>query len=125
MARPYSFWPGLVLPLLDAKKKAWFTALYRDGKRISGPLDITLPETASLLALQNSSLPVLLSGPDAEKALPELRALLPQFKFFAAPKNGGKVRDLLALAEKLNILDNGEGNSGPLYLRKSDAELNG
>jgi tRNA threonylcarbamoyladenosine biosynthesis protein TsaB len=125
MALPYSFWPGLVLPLMDAKKKAWFTALYRGGEKISEYLDLTPGEIASLLALQDSSLPVLLSGLDAEKAFPELSALLPQFRFFIAPKGGGKVRELLALAEKVSILDNGEENSGPLYLRKSDAELNG
>jgi tRNA threonylcarbamoyladenosine biosynthesis protein TsaB len=39
MAYPFAMWPGLVVPVIDAKKNSFFCALYQDGKRISPFMD--------------------------------------------------------------------------------------
>jgi tRNA threonylcarbamoyladenosine biosynthesis protein TsaB len=140
MAFPLSPWPGIVLPLLDAKKNRFFTALYRKGRRLSAYMDL---ETAliheKILQALASAPPgerrVLLTGPDAEAAMREFGKLpLPPQ---AAPAPGedfysldpefrkGWARNLLMIAKNVDIFNNNEANihSGPEYLRKSDAEL--
>ncbi|MDR2143049.1 MAG: tRNA (adenosine(37)-N6)-threonylcarbamoyltransferase complex dimerization subunit type 1 TsaB, partial [Treponema sp.] len=70
MACSYSFFPGLVIPLIDAKKNCYFTALYRGGKAIGPYLDAGPDEIASLVAENRApGEGVLLTGPDAESAL--------------------------------------------------------
>jgi tRNA threonylcarbamoyladenosine biosynthesis protein TsaB len=123
MALPFSAWPGLVLPLIDAKKGRYFTALYRGNERISGYMDAGLETILSLLPRDT---PLLLTGPDAEMILPGLGAALPGARIFVDPhRKEGKARELLELTGKYDILrqDEREFLSGPLYMRKSDAEL--
>jgi tRNA threonylcarbamoyladenosine biosynthesis protein TsaB len=43
LAYPWLIWPGLVIPVLDAKKGRFFSALYAGGARISAEMD-TAPE---------------------------------------------------------------------------------
>jgi tRNA threonylcarbamoyladenosine biosynthesis protein TsaB len=123
MAHPFSAWPGPVLPLMDAKKGRYFTALYRGNERISGYMDAG-PET--ILSLLPRDAPLLLTGPDADMILPGLKAALPETRIFVDPRrHRGNAKELLELTEKYDILrnDDKEFLSGPLYLRKSDAEL--
>jgi tRNA threonylcarbamoyladenosine biosynthesis protein TsaB len=123
MALPCSAWPGLVLPLIDAKKGRYFTALYRGAERISDYLDAG-PET--ILPMLSRDTPLWLTGPDAEMILPALRAAVPETLIFVDPlRRTGKAGELLELSKKYDIVTNGKKEflSGPLYLRKSDAEL--
>jgi tRNA threonylcarbamoyladenosine biosynthesis protein TsaB len=121
MALSCLHWPGAVLPVIDAKKRRFFTALYREGRRISPFLDGEYAEIGALIPKEGQT---LLTGPGA----PDLASLLgdlPPERILTDPNcRKGRARELLVIAKKLNILDNKEAPpAGPMYLRKSDAEL--
>jgi len=127
-----SFWPGIVLPVLDAKKNSFFTALYRGGERIGDYLDIEAEKLAVLVKKADPSPSLLVTGPAAPLAFPGLAAVFPQTTIDPAFQRS-HTGELLNLAVKMFILwkedlHNSEKllfspHSGPLYLRKSDAEL--
>jgi tRNA threonylcarbamoyladenosine biosynthesis protein TsaB len=134
MAFPFKPWPGIVMPVIDAKKHCYFTALYRRTERISDYVDAEPRTIAKMItyAAGEHEL-VLLTGPDAvmlQSALagtcgsPDILRLDPRHR-------KGWARELLELAQielaqKGGVcqLDDHELFAGPLYLRKSDAELN-
>jgi tRNA threonylcarbamoyladenosine biosynthesis protein TsaB len=127
MAYSYSFFPGIVVPLIDAKKNAYFTAPYRGGKALRPCLDAGLDSIASVIA--ENLVPgedVFLTGADAESALPFLRSALPG-KITVDPCAGrGRARELLNCAKTSMLKDGWASQSceeGPLYIRRSDAEL--
>jgi tRNA threonylcarbamoyladenosine biosynthesis protein TsaB len=124
MAAAWDFWPGIVLPAMDAKKNRLYAALYRNGRQLGESLDATPEELAALLAGAAEE-PVMLAGPAALLALEKLKPLA-RNRLFADPRgNRGYARELLDIVKKNAMLPNGEELfSGPLYLRKSDAELN-
>jgi tRNA threonylcarbamoyladenosine biosynthesis protein TsaB len=122
MAAPHSIWPETVIPLLDAKRQSFYTALYRHGERISPYMDTPLEsliKTILQYTAKDSSL--LLTGPGAPMAYSELLAVFPNTRIDPANKRS-HTAELLNLAQKRGILNTAE--SGPLYLRKSDAEEN-
>jgi tRNA threonylcarbamoyladenosine biosynthesis protein TsaB len=124
MAAPFPFWPGIVVPSIDARKNAFFTALYRGGKRISPCMDCTPEELIAALKTQGeqNGEGLLVTGPGTPLLYPALAAVFP--KLHADPSCGrSRIAELLNLAENMGILDH--VNSGPVYIRKSDAELNG
>jgi tRNA threonylcarbamoyladenosine biosynthesis protein TsaB len=141
MARPFSSWPGLVLPLMDAKKSRYFTALYRGGRRLSDYMDAEIPLISEKTFQALSSVPaaerrVLLTGPEADlgkRALDAVSAFgeggspaLQEDIFVLDPEfRRGWARNLLDIAKNVDIFNNNviETRSGPEYLRKSDAEL--
>jgi tRNA threonylcarbamoyladenosine biosynthesis protein TsaB len=124
MAYPLSIWPGLVIPCMDAKKHCFYTALYRGGKRLTEYLDASPEALAEAITARRNQPdePIILCGPGSEMLFPllsgkEKLSIYPSFKRGNSP-------DLLELVQKCSILDYKEGVfSGPLYLRKSDAEL--
>ncbi|MCL1928363.1 MAG: tRNA (adenosine(37)-N6)-threonylcarbamoyltransferase complex dimerization subunit type 1 TsaB [Treponema sp.] len=177
MAYPLSFWPGMVLPVMDAKKNAFFTALYSQGSRISDYFDIeskqlinTIEATWSgynqqprpkgsgyvgsdryglyagltplkqnlefsqtaqrggvlnPLANKNTSVPLLLvTGPAASMVQNALVEAFPG-TVSCGIFHQGYVEGLLNLAIQNSIINKEllDFSVGPLYLRKSDAEL--
>ncbi|MDR2477824.1 MAG: tRNA (adenosine(37)-N6)-threonylcarbamoyltransferase complex dimerization subunit type 1 TsaB [Treponema sp.] len=143
MAYPFAAWPGLVVPVIDAKKNAFFCALYRDGRRISAEMDAGPEEIAAAVAAvgretrrPDEPLNVLLTGPDADKLLRRLPSEYGRNQRLniagpAPEARRGYGRVLLELsrrdiAQKDQIFNNDDMDyfSGPLYIRKSDAELN-
>lgn len=130
MANPYSFWPGIVLPVIDAKKNSFFTALYKQGKRISPYLDITMNELIITVAaakaeqnLINSAL--LITGPAMPLVINKLSEAFPGAVSYKSSKLGF-AGELLNLFLEKDIVNNetADFSAGPIYLRKSDAELN-
>jgi tRNA threonylcarbamoyladenosine biosynthesis protein TsaB len=147
MAHPFAAWPGIVAPVIDAKKNAFFCALYQNGKRLCPDMDAAAPSIASAIdaadaeaiaaaidaadATTNAGAsPVLLTGTDAEKLYHQLReeavcgaAVNSALRFDKCPR-GGYARELLDIAKKAG-LPHTTSNwfAGPEYLRKSDAEL--
>jgi len=132
LAAPFPFWPGIVLPVIDAKKGAFFTALYRGGERIGDYLDIDIQKIIGLVKEVDPSPSLLITGPAAPLALPGLTAIFPQTAADPAFQRS-HTAELLNFAINMFILkktslSNPERelyspDSGPLYLRKSDAEL--
>jgi tRNA threonylcarbamoyladenosine biosynthesis protein TsaB len=127
MAAPLSVWPGIVLPVIDAKQGRYFTALYREGERLSDYLDAGTDAIVRRLEEAGGTGPgaALLTGPGAPLLLSELA---PRFKDgtlrLDPAHGGGKARELLDISAKYSILKTYEAvSAGPLYLRKSDAEL--
>jgi len=84
IAYPCSAWPGLVVPIMDAKQKRWYCAVYSKGTLISGYMDSSAIDLFSLIGtlreqtigrLQVESMPVLLTGSDAGAACKELSVI--------------------------------------------------
>jgi len=126
MAYPLSIWPGIVLPAIDAKKSSFFAALYRGGERLSDFLDAQAETLAGEFAKNRLSPEekVVLTGPGANLLYPRLLSYIPKEQIALDPQfRKGRARELLEIA-KSGIFDyTVENNSGPVYLRKSDAEL--
>jgi tRNA threonylcarbamoyladenosine biosynthesis protein TsaB len=126
-----SVWPGIVLAVMDAKKGCFFAAFYRHGKPVSGCLDappaVILEELAALRLSPDE--PLVLTGPGTPLLLEKLENLEGFNKnsslFFRDPAfRRGKALELLEIIHQYGIIKKAEIYSGPLYLRKSDAELN-
>jgi len=147
LAWPLFSWPGIAVPVLDAKKKAFFCALYRNGGRICQDMDATPDEIAIVLAESLSSRPktgileqALLFGPGAEMLHRELMLLQKNDSNTAGIKAAliygksvrwGNAETLLEVALETRAFDKSDNAeigdnlfAGPEYIRKSDAELN-
>ena len=132
IALPHSIWPGLVLAVLDAKKNCFFASFYNRGQRLCEYMDAdaqTILDIYSERAQEERTLkkqPLLVTGSGAE--------------LFVSKINNIELRNRPVLdpffsrgraLEMLQLLDNDDNikyiediMSAPLYLRKSDAELN-
>jgi tRNA threonylcarbamoyladenosine biosynthesis protein TsaB len=126
MAAPQANWPGIVLPAIDAKQGRFFTALYRNGLRESTYMDASPEDIAREIAkTAKKDVPVILSGPSADLLLDKLKPFFDPNRFFIDPLGKrGKARELLDIIKRTGTTDSEkEIFSGPLYLRKSDAEI--
>jgi len=130
MAYTWEAWPGSVIPVIDAKKNCYFWAIYNKDKRLTDYMDAPLTEVAPMIIAHQTPFPLLVTGPDANRAkeiieqaltTQEEQHLVVQDRWFRS----GKAKELLALAKsKFTIKGRGSDESaGPVYLRKSDAEL--
>ena len=126
IAYPFSAFPFLVIPVIDAKKGCFFSALYRDGKILTDYMDLT-PEALGFEIKKNRKSedePIVLTGPGAELLFSSLPTILETKKIIFDPNfRKGKARELLTIAKGIIIEKQEEPDSGPLYIRKSDAEL--
>jgi tRNA threonylcarbamoyladenosine biosynthesis protein TsaB len=122
MAAPWASWPGIVLPVMDAKKGRFYAALYRGGLRIGGYLDAA-PEALAAALRAAGDEPAMLTGPAAQAARESLASLAPNSLLVDPGGKRGRARELVDIVKKTSILiADKEVLSGPLYLRKSDAE---
>ncbi|MCL2070022.1 MAG: tRNA (adenosine(37)-N6)-threonylcarbamoyltransferase complex dimerization subunit type 1 TsaB [Treponema sp.] len=126
MAYPLSAWPGLVLPAIDAKKASFFAAVYRAGKLLSDYMDAAAEKLAAeLISLSLSAdEQILLSGPGAELLFERICPFLPH-KMVKIDHDfrKGRAKELLEMAKSVIVNIPDDLDSGPLYIRKSDAEL--
>jgi len=113
----YSFFPGLVVPVIDARKQCFYTAIYKKGKRVSDYQDCTEEKLKSLISPDNA---VLFTGPHnvmIEDHVSEIGLLDP------FPREGtGSILLQLGI-ERFNNQGADSMNLGPMYLRKSEAEI--
>jgi tRNA threonylcarbamoyladenosine biosynthesis protein TsaB len=147
MAFPHSAWPGIVIPVIDAKKRCFFTALYHRGEPITPYMDAGIADLVDVIGkavqkvYRNEPFPlnrenttthlipggILLTGPDAERVLPLLEDAMPGYRFFQDPeRKRGRAFELLEIIKSRGLQEN-DGNDifcGPEYIRKSDAEIN-
>ena len=132
LAYPLSIWPGIVLPAIDAKKGCFFTALYRGGERLTDYMDASPETIAKELSktLLSRDEPVVLTGSGAALLLSSFKAyLLPdeiqgELIQTESKPGRGRARELLDFIKDGKLSETGDLDSGPSYLRKSDAELN-
>ena len=123
-----STWPGIIIPAMDAKQGRFFTALYRQGKQLSSYMD-TAPETL-IEEIEKAGLSpdekIILTGPGAGLLISRLTEPAMQMDTYIIDLqfNRGRARELLEIAKNATITGTEHLDSGPLYLRKSDAELN-
>lgn len=124
MARRLLTRPGIVLPAIDAKKKRFYAALYRDGKRLGPYLDAEPENIARVIEDErlNRGEKVILTGPGAE-TLYSLLAKNTESIEIDPLFRGGNSANLLEIIRENSILYTENDYSGPIYLRKSDAEL--
>lgn len=114
-------WEGvssLVVPVMDAKRGRFYSALYEGGKRILGPMDASIQDIISAV---NSWPEVLFVGPDASM-LEDLAADRSGFRIAREARRNG-VASLARLAAMKYSKEGGEAHhASPVYLRASDAE---
>lgn len=122
MADAYAWWPGTVVPVLDAKKGRWYAAAFRAGKRCQDDSDLELPALAALLP---PDLPVLVCGPDADRAREGLAAGSAVPPIYAAVDRDGASGRILtrALARHAAGSVGSADEAIPHYLRYSEADL--
>jgi len=132
IAYSYSTRPGLILPVLDAKKSCFFAAFYRSGERLTdyfdtGPLELI--KIASKIMISADE-PILLTGAGAKLFHYQLEnSNMEDFNFiknihldqeFAI----GRAIELIKIVKDARLYIANDIDSAPVYLRKSDAELN-
>ncbi len=142
IAYPCSAWPGFVLPIMDARQKRWYCAVYFQGSLISGYMDSSALDLIKLIGTLREQLggvqkaetiPVLITGPDATAACRELSAvsktagLGSSFCIENPDARRGSATSLLRSAvarfEQVGVAAAAKDGDGIDYLRKSEAEL--
>ena len=129
MAWPFRSLPGIIVPVIDAKKQAFFCALYRDGKRLCPDMDAQPEAIARAIAGVLSPQPknesynqVLLIGPAAKMLHEKIGTDIINV---GEGLQWGNAETLLHIANETDLITNNDKNlsAGPEYIRKSDAEL--
>ncbi len=109
---------GIVLPIIDARKKSFYTAIYRDSNKETKDLDLTVEDLLDLIINEKN---ILLTGPDAN-ILYEKVNNDPRFILDNNEQKYGESLINLGL-KKFNNDGPDSKDQGPLYIRKSDAEI--
>ncbi|GHU43663.1 hypothetical protein FACS1894190_14380 [Spirochaetia bacterium] len=137
LAFPHAEFSGLVMPVLDAKQKRFFVSFYKNGIRLTDYLDIpagTISEEIKKLAAETlASAPetpatgygALLTGGGAGLVFNQLKDLAPEINLYVEPsyRRGAAVLLLKYIGDSDKI-EQVDCSAAPLYLRKSDAEIN-
>jgi tRNA threonylcarbamoyladenosine biosynthesis protein TsaB len=134
LAYPFSTRPGLVFPVLDAKKNCFFAAFYRGGERLTDFFDASAGELLKIMSKITASAeePVLLTGAGAKLFLSGFEG--PGDSIYAKEITKkinidnefarGRAIELLKMAKNNKLYVKNDIDGAPVYLRKSDAELN-
>lgn len=115
-----SHFSGAIIPVIDARKKRFYTALYAEGERQTPDLDV---EVAEMEALMKGYPTALITGFDAASFAEKLTSY--EGKLFV----DGNISANLPLTlikmgwEKFQKEGADDIGVGPTYVRKSDAEL--
>lgn len=129
LAYRFAFFPGTVVPVIDARKGRVYAARYALGERASAFLDLGPDALARLLLAETGPSGLLLTGPfaagmrepleRARQALPEQPALYVDTCFADTDP-----LSLLQMGLRKFERAGGDGDDlAPLYLRPSEAEL--
>ena len=120
-------WPfrnekNMVLCLIAAKEDEFFCAVYSDGKKIRGDSDMT---TEEILALFTSEDTIILAGPGAEQFFDRASHVPDSPAFRLCTPVPDCADTLFDMAEKMieEKKDPLKDYDGPLYVRKSEAEI--
>ncbi|MCL2294747.1 MAG: tRNA (adenosine(37)-N6)-threonylcarbamoyltransferase complex dimerization subunit type 1 TsaB [Spirochaetes bacterium] len=123
LAFSLSIFDGAVIPVIDAKRKRYYSAIYEKGIKKTDYLDAEYKE---LIELANKYQKTLLTGPYAEKLYNEILSNKDMAKdnlFLDPCAKESKVTVCLEVGADMHskgVKDN--DLTGPIYIRKSDAE---
>ncbi|MGL1894084.1 MAG: tRNA (adenosine(37)-N6)-threonylcarbamoyltransferase complex dimerization subunit type 1 TsaB [Spirochaetaceae bacterium] len=110
---------SIVLPVIDARKKCYYTSLYKKGNKLTRDLDVNL---ADLLQLIKDETEIILTGPDSDLIYNNLNGDIRFILKRYSDEQYGKA--LIELGhKKFNTVGPDEQDQGPTYIRKSDAEI--
>ncbi|MCK5737183.1 MAG: hypothetical protein KAH21_11920, partial [Spirochaetaceae bacterium] len=107
-------WPGIVVPVMDARKNRVYTAAFRNGCRIREDSDIILKDFLNSLPEDEK---ILITGPDAEIAAGFEGVIIDPL---SSSGRGNAMIEAALSALKTDGPD--PADLGPLYLRLSEAE---
>ena len=120
---------GAVVTVIDAKKQRWYLAAFENGGSRDGAPRRIMPDTdgieEDLREVLKPYAKVLVTGPDAEAFAPKLQALFPD-KTIITDRIFHKAVStaLIDMALRKYSTDGPDDiGQGPVYLRKSDAEI--
>ncbi|HZK20314.1 MAG TPA: tRNA (adenosine(37)-N6)-threonylcarbamoyltransferase complex dimerization subunit type 1 TsaB [Treponemataceae bacterium] len=122
-AYPWSFFQGAVLSVLDAKKQRFYAQVFRNGQSCTDMYDADAETIVTLLDTEEN---VLICGPDAQMFEEQAKSIRPTQNFTRIKGiSTSPIYTLLDIArQKFNNKESGLLEyEGPLYIRKSDAEL--
>ena len=125
LAYHLSVWPGLVIPSMDAKKNCFFSAIYQNGKRLTGYLDSSSEELSSeILKISSNYESIILTGSGAEMLKTQITTHISGKQVVIDPEyRKGRAGELIKITNNASITLDNSIDSGPAYFRKSDAEL--
>lgn len=109
---------GVVIPAIDARKRCFYISINRNGNRESEYLDISPDDISRILKNENK---VLITGVNA----PELYNILNDDKIILDNSFNSRYAEVL-IEIGLNYFNKYGADSddqGPLYIRKSEAEI--
>ena len=119
MAFGFDYFDGVVVPLIDARKKRFYTALFVKGEKVSDYLDLTAGDISTRLKDYSR---ILLTGPDAQ-IFADMHNKETDISVDTM-KRRGFACNLIPLGRKLfEEFGPSHETEGPLYLRKSEAEI--
>mgnify|MGYP002624449276 CR=1 FL=1 len=121
-AFPFKEFDGLVVSVIDAKKDQFFAAIYENGKTIAEAEDTTAENVVKKL---DKNKKILLAGADALIFKEELKKINSDLNLTAFESQPSPTDSLFTLAEKMieEKKDPLADYDGPVYLRKSEAEI--
>jgi len=115
-----------IMPVITARKNAFFCALYRNGGRISPILDASAGQIVMFIKNEEPER-LLVTGPGSDLLFNAFPEDLKQVSEFLIKKRG-YAEELIKIAKMNKILDNNSSTAslfeGPEYIRRTDAELN-
>jgi len=122
---------GFTLPVIQARKDAFFFALFDSGKRVTEDADGDINQIAEIIRdlsreKSHENEKILITGPAADALC---NAMPPELKpsCDCSWKNTGYAKELIFIAKDKNLFNTDNTAflySGPEYIRKTDAEIN-
>jgi len=118
-SKGYSFFDGAVIPVIDARKKRVYGSVYNKGKKVVQDFDLSPDD---LMKLLDDYKKILITGPDSDlfSIISEKDNRIIVDKNFKTTSS----TDILRLGkEKFDIHGADAKGIGPVYIRKSEAEI--
>ncbi len=115
-----SHFPGAIIPVIDARKKRFYTALYAEGRRQTVDLDVDVPEMEELMEGYPSA---LITGFDAPAFAKKIKKYEGQILVDETLSANLPLTLIKMGWEKFQKDGADDIGVGPTYVRKSDAEI--
>ncbi len=113
------YFDGIVVPIIDARKKRYYTALFKKGTKISDNLDLTAGDILNKLKKYDR---VLFTGPDVLDFSTSIESNS-IFSIDIINRKSWAGNLIRAGIDKFREFGPSPDAEGPLYLRRSEAEI--